>query len=88
MPAGKTRRTGGRLRRPGAERESLEPIVSVLQGEGRRGRRGRAADLGIANMEKGTVDPFIGYTTDLDIYGQFNNPRLAEMVRTNWSARD
>jgi hypothetical protein len=37
------------------------------------------------NLEKGTIDPFIGYTTDLDIYNQFDNPRLAEMVRNNWS---
>jgi len=41
----------------------------------------------LANLEQGTINPFIGYTTDMDIYRQFNNPRLAEMVRTNWSIR-
>jgi hypothetical protein len=35
-------------------------------------------------MERGTIDPFVGYTTDMDIYRQFNNPRLAETVRTCW----
>lgn len=67
--------------------ESLEPFVSFFREKG-----GAAEEAGlqiwIANMEKGTVDPFIGYTTDLDIYGQFDNPRLAEMVRTNWSWRE
>ncbi len=67
--------------------ESLEPFVQFFREKG-----GAAEEAGlqiwIANMEKGTVDPFIGYTTDLDIYGQFNNPRLAEMVRTNWKARE
>jgi len=38
-------------------------------------------------MEKGSIDPFVGYTMDLDIYNQFENPRLAEMVRNNWSRR-
>jgi hypothetical protein len=67
--------------------ESLEPFVQFFREKG-----GAAEEAGlqiwIANMEKGTIDPFIGYTTDLDIYGQFNNPRLAEMVRTNWKARE
>lgn len=67
--------------------ESLEPFVQFFREKG-----GAAEEAGlqiwIANMEKGTIDPFIGYTTDLDIYGQFDNPRLAEMVRTNWSAGD
>jgi len=67
--------------------ESLEPFVQFFREKG-----GAAEEAGlqiwIANMEKGTIDPFIGYTTDLDIYEQFNNPRLAEMVRTNWSARE
>ncbi|HWQ18969.1 MAG TPA: hypothetical protein VN455_04270 [Methanotrichaceae archaeon] len=66
--------------------ESLEPFVQFFR------ENGAAADESgvqywIANMEKGTIDPFIGYTTDMDIYEQFANPRLAEMVRTTWTAR-
>ncbi len=63
--------------------ESLEPFVSFF-----RERSSEVEEAGIsiwiANMEKGTIDPFIGFTTDMDIYKQFNNPRLAEMVRLNW----
>ena len=44
----------------------------------------KGLQIWIMNLEKGTIDPFIGYTTDLDIYNQFDNPRLAEMVRNNW----
>jgi hypothetical protein len=54
--------------------------------------RGAAAEerdlqIWVTNMEKGSIDPFVGYTTDLDIYNQFENPRLAEMVRSNWRLR-
>jgi hypothetical protein len=38
----------------------------------------------VLNLEQGTIDPFMGYTTDMDIYRQFKNPRLAEIVRTTW----
>lgn len=64
--------------------ESLEPFMQFFR---MNGRAIEEAGLGVwvANIEKGTIDPFIGYTTDLDIYGQFSNPRLAEMVRSNWS---
>ncbi len=66
--------------------ESLEPFVQFFREKGHL-----VEDAGIqvwvANMEKGTIDPFIGYATDMDIYEQFNNPRLAEMVRTNWSIK-
>ena len=41
----------------------------------------------VANLEQGAIDPFIGYTTDLDIYGQFKNPRLADMVRSTWGSK-
>jgi hypothetical protein len=41
----------------------------------------------VVNLEQGTIDPFIGYTTDLDIYRQFKNPRLAEMVRSTWGSK-
>jgi hypothetical protein len=66
--------------------ENLEPFVQFF-----REKEALAAELGVqiwvANLEKGTIDPFIGYTTDLDIYKQFKNPRLAQMVRTTWVSK-
>jgi hypothetical protein len=64
--------------------ESLEPFVQFFQESGRSAEE-RDLQIWIMNLEKGTIDPFVGYTSDLDIYNQFDNPRLAEMVRNNWS---
>ncbi len=67
-------------------KESLEPFVRFFRENG-----DLVADSGnqiwVANLEQGTIDPFIGYTTDMDIYNQFKNPRLAEMVRTTWGKK-
>jgi Domain of unknown function (DUF6834), C-terminal domain len=64
-------------------KENPGPFIQFFQEVG-----DHVADSGIqiwvANLEQGTIDPFIGYTTDLDIYNQFKNPRLAQMVRTTW----
>jgi len=38
----------------------------------------------IANLEEGTIDPFIGYPTDINIFKQFKNPKLAMKVRAIW----
>ena len=64
--------------------ESLEPFVQFFREKGELAEE-KDLQIWIMNLEKGTIDPFIGYTTDLDIYNQFDNPRLAEMVRNNWS---
>jgi len=65
--------------------ENLAPFVEFFKEEGER-----AAEMGlqiwVANMERGTIDPFVGYTVDMDIYRQFSNPRLAETVRTHWNS--
>ncbi|NPV62568.1 MAG: hypothetical protein HPY61_08045 [Methanotrichaceae archaeon] len=66
--------------------ESLEPFMLFFREHG-QDLTEAGAQVWIANLEKGTVDPFIGYTTDMDIYEQFNNPRLAEMVRANWTVK-
>lgn len=66
--------------------ETLEPFVQFFRERG-QAAEDRGLQIWIMNLEKGTIDPFVGYTTDLDIYNQFDNPRLAEMVRNNW-ARD
>jgi hypothetical protein len=63
--------------------ETLEPFVQFFQENG-QAAEDKGLKIWIMNLEKGTIDPFIGYTTDLDIYNQFDNPRLAEMVRNNW----
>lgn len=67
-----------------ASSETLEPFVQFFQKIGDKAED-KGLQIWIMNLEKGTIDPFIGYTTDLDIYNQFDNPRLAEMVRNNWS---
>jgi hypothetical protein len=65
--------------------ESLAPFIEFFREEGERAAE-RGPQIWVANMERGTIDPFVGYTTDMDIYRQFNNPRLAETVRTHWKA--
>ena len=67
-----------------ASSETLEPFMRFFQENGAKAEE-KGLLIWIMNLEKGTIDPFIGYTTDLDIYNQFDNPRLAEMVRNNWS---
>jgi len=42
----------------------------------------------VANMEKATIDPFIGYPKDLAIYKQFNDPQLAMKVKTTWCRKE
>lgn len=63
--------------------ETLEPFVQFFQENG-QAAEDKGLQIWIMNLEKGIIDPFIGFTTDLDIYNQFDNPRLAEMVRNNW----
>jgi len=66
--------------------EALEPFMQFFRVQGEAASEA-GVQIWIANMEQGAIDPFIGYTTDLDIYEQFNNPRLAEMVRANWAIK-
>jgi hypothetical protein len=66
--------------------EDLEPFMKFFREMGQAIEES-GVQVWVANMEKGTIDPFIGYTTDMDIYQQFKNPRLAEMVRSNWRPR-
>jgi hypothetical protein len=66
--------------------ENLEPFVQFYREKGPAAEE-REIQIWVTNMEKGSIDPFVGYTTDLDIYNQFENPRLAEMVRSNWSRK-
>ncbi|MGC9514044.1 hypothetical protein [Methanocrinis sp.] len=66
--------------------ESPGPFIAFFR------EKGEVAELAeikvwVANMEQGTIDPFIGYPKDLAIYKQFKNPRMAMMVKTNWGRR-
>jgi len=63
--------------------ETLEPFVQFFREKGEAVEE-KGIQIWVTNLEKGTIDPFVGFTTDLDIYNQFDNPRLAEMVRNNW----
>ena len=64
--------------------ETLEPFMQFFREKG-EAAEDKGIQIWVTNLEKGTIDPFVGFTTDLDIYNQFDNPRLAEMVRNNWS---
>ncbi len=66
--------------------ESPGPFIAFFR---ERGMEAEMAEIKVwvANMEEGTIDPFIGYPKDLAIYRQFNNPRMAMMVKTNWGRR-
>jgi hypothetical protein len=63
--------------------ETLEPFMQFFREKGENAED-KGIQIWVTNLEKGTIDPFVGFTTDLDIYNQFDNPRLAEMVRNNW----
>jgi hypothetical protein len=67
--------------------ETLEPFVQFFREKG-QAAEDKGIQIWVTNLEKGTIDPFVGFTTDLDIYNQFDNPRLAEMVRNNWSKKE
>jgi hypothetical protein len=67
--------------------ETLEPFMQFFRENGEKAED-KGMQIWVTNLEKGTIDPFVGFTTDLDIYNQFDNPRLAEMVRNNWSKRE
>ena len=66
--------------------DNLEPFMKLFREKGAKFEEA-GIQIWVANLEQGTIDPFIGYTTDLDIYRQFKNPRLAEMVRSTWGSK-
>jgi hypothetical protein len=66
--------------------ENLEPFMQFFREKGAASEES-GIQIWVVNLEQGNIDPFIGYTTDLDIYRQFKNPRLAEMVRTTWGSK-
>ena len=66
--------------------DNLEPFMKFFREKGATFEEA-GIQIWIVNLEQGTIDPFIGYTTDLDIYRQFKNPRLAEMVRSTWGSK-
>ena len=66
--------------------DNLEPFMKFFREKGAASEEARI-QIWVVNLEQGAIDPFIGYTTDLDIYRQFKNPRLAEMVRSTWGSK-
>ena len=66
--------------------ESPGPFISFFQEKGKEAEEGEIK-VWVANMEEGTIDPFIGYPRDMAIYKQFKNPRMAMMIKTNWGRR-
>jgi hypothetical protein len=66
--------------------DNLEPFMKFFREKGAIFEEAEI-QIWVVNLEQGSIDPFIGYTTDLDIYRQFKNPRLAEMVRSTWGSK-
>jgi hypothetical protein len=66
--------------------ESLELFMQFFRENG-LAVEDAGVQIWVANLEQGTIDPFIGYTTDMDIYRLFKNPRLAQMVRSTWDSQ-
>jgi Domain of unknown function (DUF6834), C-terminal domain len=63
--------------------ENLEPFMQFYR-QNAFEMEESGFQIWVANLEQGTIDPFIGYATDMDIYRQFMNPSLAQTIRTNW----
>jgi hypothetical protein len=66
--------------------DNLEPFMKFFREKGATFEEA-GVQIWVVNLEVATIDPFIGYTTDLDIYRQFKNPRLAERVRSTWGSK-
>ena len=66
--------------------DNLEPFMKLFREKGAKFEEA-GIQIWVANLEQGIIEPFIGYTTDLDIYREFKNPRLAEMVRSTWGSK-
>jgi hypothetical protein len=63
--------------------ESLDPFVRFFKEKGVQAEEA-GLQFWVANMEEGSIDPFIGYTRDPEVYKRFKNPRLSSMVRSMW----
>jgi len=63
--------------------ESPEPFIEFYKEKGRAIEEA-GLQVWVANLEGGTIDPFIGYPKDINIYKQFKNPKLAMKVRAIW----
>lgn len=66
--------------------ESPGPFIDFFHEKGIEADKSEVK-VWVANMEAGTIDPFIGYPKDMEIYKQFSNPRLALMVKDHWGRR-
>ena len=63
--------------------ESPEPFIEFYKEKGHAIEEAEL-QVWVANLEGGTIDPFIGYPKDINIYKQFKNPKLATKVRAIW----
>lgn len=63
--------------------ESPEPFIELYKEKGHVIEEA-GLQVWVANLEGGTIDPFIGYPKDINIYKQFKNPKLSMKVRAIW----
>lgn len=66
--------------------ESPGPFVDYFQEKGVATEEA-GVKIWVANMEDGSISPFIGYPKDMAVYKQFKNPRMALMVKDQWGRR-
>jgi len=66
--------------------ESPGPFVAYFQEKGVATEE-VGVKIWVANMEDGSISPFIGYPKDMAIYKQFKNPSMALMVKDRWGRR-
>ncbi len=66
--------------------ESPGPFVDYFQEKG-VGTEEAGVKIWVANMEDGSISPFIGYPKDMAVYKQFKNPKMALMVKGLWGRK-
>ncbi|MHC1631153.1 MAG: DUF6834 family protein [Methanotrichaceae archaeon] len=68
------------------QEESPEPFIAFFHENGSAAEKSDV-EIWVANMEAGTIDPFIGSTKDMAIYKQFKNPKLALRIKAMWGLK-
>ena len=66
--------------------ESPGPFVDYFQEKGVATEEA-GVKIWVANMEGGSISPFIGYPKDMAVYKQFKNPKMALMVKDLWGRK-
>ncbi|MCX8172914.1 MAG: hypothetical protein N3D09_04815 [Archaeoglobaceae archaeon] len=69
----------------GSERNPLK-FIQFFRDYSEKFKRGKVRVL-VANVEKGWIDPFIGYPRDPKLLNRFKNPKLAGLLDSLWKEK-